>query len=90
VARDPERAALLEEAEALLLEELPDPADWSFGRRNLVDPRLEGFAGKCARRALPEILALEVGRSAAVRRFLLRRLAGSPGLSSPWSRWPSR
>jgi len=44
LARDPERASLLEEAEALLLEELPILPLWSFVTRNLVDPRLEGFA----------------------------------------------
>ncbi len=43
VARDPERAELLEEAEALLLEELPILPIWSFVSRNLVDARLEGF-----------------------------------------------
>ena len=43
LARDPERAALLEEAERLLLEELPILPLWSFVSRNLVDPRLEGF-----------------------------------------------
>jgi oligopeptide transport system substrate-binding protein len=42
-ARDPERATLLEQAEALLLEELPILPLWSFVTRNLVDPRLEGF-----------------------------------------------
>ncbi len=42
-ARDPERAALLEQAEALLLEELPIVPLWSFVTRNLVDPALEGF-----------------------------------------------
>ncbi|MBK7643593.1 MAG: peptide ABC transporter substrate-binding protein [Planctomycetes bacterium] len=42
-ARDPERARLLEEAEALLLEELPILPLWSFVTRNLVDPRLAGF-----------------------------------------------
>jgi oligopeptide transport system substrate-binding protein len=44
VARDSERAQLLEEAERLLLEELPIIPIWSFVTRNLVDPRLEGFA----------------------------------------------
>jgi len=43
LARDPERAALLEEAQRLLLEELPILPIWSFVSRNLVDPRLEGF-----------------------------------------------
>ncbi len=54
VARDPERAALLEEAEALLLEELPILPIWSFVTRNLVDPRLEGFAGNALDEHFPK------------------------------------
>jgi ABC-type oligopeptide transport system substrate-binding subunit len=54
VARDPERALLLEQAEALLLEELPLLPIWSFVTRNLVDPRLEGFDGNALDEHFPK------------------------------------
>ncbi len=58
-ARDPERAALLEQAEALLLEELPILPLWSFVTRNLVDPRLAGFAENPLDEHFPKFWRLE-------------------------------
>jgi oligopeptide transport system substrate-binding protein len=60
-ARDPERAALLEQAEALLLEELPILPLWSFVTRNLVDPRLEGFAENALDEHFPKFWRLGAG-----------------------------
>jgi oligopeptide transport system substrate-binding protein len=42
-ARDPERAALLCEAETILMDELPIIPIWFFVTKNLVSPRLGGF-----------------------------------------------
>jgi len=61
VARDPERAQLLEEAEQLLLEELPILPIWSFVTRNLVDPELEGFAENALDEHFPKFWRRKTG-----------------------------
>lgn len=42
-ALEPERAEILREAEAILMEELPILPIYAYASKNLVDPRLQGF-----------------------------------------------
>jgi oligopeptide transport system substrate-binding protein len=61
VARDPERAMQLEEAEQLLLEELPLLPLWFFVTRNLVDPRLGGFGENALDEHFPKFWSWKKG-----------------------------